>query len=95
MRIRLDTSTRGLPEEIREAHRNQFLELYDKFPVQVIWIYLKRMRFMKLGFTRINRSSVLEDDVMPVEHLYGPEDVVAPCMCTLSFIPIIPDSHLE
>jgi hypothetical protein len=83
MRIKLDSSTRGLPEETREAHRNQFLELYDKIPVQVMWIYLKRMRFMKLGFTRITSSNMLEDDVLPPQHLYGPEDVIAACMCPL------------
>ncbi len=83
MRIKLDSSTRHLPEETREAQRHRFLELYDQFPVQVVWIYLKRIRYMKLGFTRITTLNMLEDDVLPSQHLYGPEDVIAACKCPL------------
>ncbi|CZR60705.1 uncharacterized protein PAC_10601 [Phialocephala subalpina] len=77
MRIKLDSSTRGLPTETREAKRNRFLEVYDQFPVQVVWIYLKRIRFMKLGGTMIGIQNTLEDYVLPAQHLHGLEDVVA------------------
>jgi hypothetical protein len=35
MRIKLDSSSYDLPEEVREIARNDFLKVYDQFPVQV------------------------------------------------------------
>lgn len=84
MRIKLDTATRGLPEAKREEARKEFLRKFvysDKFPVQVIWIYVKRIRFMKYGGTMINAQNMLEDSFLPVEYLYGTEDVIAACKC--------------
>jgi len=50
---------------------------------------------MKLGFTRITSSNMLEDDVLPPQHLYGPEMSLLP-VCALSFIIcMIPVPHLE
>ena len=87
MRIKLDSGSRGLPEEIRESARNEFLKVYDDFPVQVVWIYLKRTRFMKLGCTMIGIRNTLEDYVLPAQHLHGLEDVIAACTCPLpSFV---------
>lgn len=81
MRIKLDSTSTGLPEAVREGVRNEFLNLYDEFPVQVIWIYLKRTRFMTQGCTRIGISNTVEDYVLPAKHLHGLEDVIASCMC--------------
>ncbi len=80
MRIKLDSSSRGLPAKVREEVRNDFLKLYADFPVQVVWIYLKRIRFMKLGGSMIGFGNMLEDYVLPAHHLHGLEDVVAECM---------------
>jgi hypothetical protein len=79
MRIKLDSSGSGLPEVIREDARNEFLKLYDKFPVQVVWIYLKRIRFMTLGCTVISIRGMLEDYELPAQHLHGFEDAIASC----------------
>lgn len=82
MRIKLDSTTVGLPSQAREKARNDFLSWYDKFPVQVVWIYLKRIRFMKHGYTIISAASkFLEDSPMPAEYLSGLEDVIATCEC--------------
>lgn len=64
---------------MREAARNQFLDLYEDFPVQVVWTYLKRIRFMKMGCTMIGISNELEDSVLPPKYLHGLEDVIAAC----------------
>jgi hypothetical protein len=79
MRIKLDSSTRVLPEAKREEARNDFLKMYDEFPVQVVWIYLKRIRFMKHGGTMIGTGNMLEDYNLPVKYLEGLEDVVVVC----------------
>ncbi|KAH8649432.1 hypothetical protein BGZ60DRAFT_422302 [Tricladium varicosporioides] len=76
MRIKLDSTTRYLPQDIRANARNKFLEQYERIPVQVVWIYLKRIRFMKLGGTMINVQNVLEDNQLPAQQLHGAEDVI-------------------
>lgn len=84
MRIKTDTFTRGLLEEKREELRKDFLREFaysDKFPAQVIWIYVKRIRFMKHGGTMINAQNMLEDNVLSGKYLYGTEDIVAACKC--------------
>jgi hypothetical protein len=83
IRIKLDSTTTGCPEDEREEARNNFVNLYDDFPVQVIWIYLKRIRFMKLDGSMIGVRNVLEDSELPAEHLKGLEDIVAACMCPI------------
>ncbi|RDL31810.1 Uncharacterized protein BP5553_09212 [Venustampulla echinocandica] len=80
MRIKTDTITRGLSEAKREESRKKFLREFvygDKFPAQVIWIYVKRIRFMKHGGTMINAQHMLEDSVLPGKYLYGAEDIIA------------------
>ena len=79
MRIKLDSSTKGLPEVKREVARKKFLEVYNDFPVQVVWIYLKRIRFMKNGGTMISSGNMLEDYDLPAKYLEDLEDVVAAC----------------
>ena len=85
MRIKLDSSTIGLPEYKREEARNDFLKMYDGFPVQVIWIYLKRIRFLKHGGTMIGTGNMLEDYKLPAKYLDGLEDVVAACNVLLLY----------
>lgn len=82
MRIKLDSTTRYLPGDVREKARNKFLEEYERIPVQVVWIYLKRIRFMKLGGTVISARNVLEDGELPAQQLHGAEDAIAACMWT-------------
>jgi hypothetical protein len=82
MRIKTDTITRGRPEAEREEARKAFRREFvygDKFPAQVIWIYVKRIRFMKHGGTMINAQNILEDSVLSEKYLYGTEDVIAAC----------------
>lgn len=76
-RIKLDSSTRFLSQDTRAEMRRSFLDIYEKYPVQVIWIYLKRIRFMRLGGTEINFRNVIEDSNLRADKLEGPEDVVA------------------
>jgi hypothetical protein len=77
MRIKLDSSTQGLPPDMRENARNEFLDMYDGLSFQVVWIYLKRIRYMKQGLTMITRANVLKDSKMSSNLLFGKEDVVA------------------
>ncbi|KAH6681370.1 hypothetical protein B0J14DRAFT_623366 [Halenospora varia] len=77
MRIKLDSTTRYLLRDVREKARNKFLEEYERIPVQIVWIYLKRIRFMKLGGTVISARNVLEDGELPAQQLHGAEDVIA------------------
>jgi len=87
IRIKTDTITRSLPEAKREEARKGFLREFvygDKFPAQVIWIYVKRIRFMKHGGTIINAQNILEDSVLSGEHLYGTEDTIAAGKCCSS-----------
>jgi hypothetical protein len=77
MRIKLDSSTQGLPPDVRENARNEFLDMYDGLSFQVVWIYLKRIRYMKQGLTMITRANVLKDSKMSSNLLFGKEDVVA------------------
>lgn len=84
LRIKLDTRTRGSPEDKREEARNGFLKFYGSVPVQVVWIYLKRIRFMKHGGTMIGNGNMLEDYNLSPQLLFGPEDVIAACRYPLS-----------
>lgn len=87
MRIKTDTFTRRLSEAKREEARKDFLREFvygDKFPAQVIWIYVKRIRFMKHGGTMINAQNMLEDSVLSGKYLYGTEDMIAACKCQSS-----------
>jgi hypothetical protein len=77
MRIKLDSSTQSLPPDVRENARNEFLDMYDGLSFQVVWIYLKRIRYMKQGLTMITRANVLKDSKMSSNLLFGKEDVVA------------------
>lgn len=89
MRIKTDTMTRHLPEEKREDARKKFLKecIYGtNFPAQVIWIYVKRIRFMKHGGTMISPKNMLEDGVLSAEYLYGTEDIIAGCMYNSAFM---------
>lgn len=84
VRIKTDTATRHLSPEEREEARTDFLKkcVYsDKLPTQVIWIYVKRIRFMKNGGTMINGQNMLEDSVLPERYLFGTEDIIAACKC--------------
>ncbi|KAH7357059.1 hypothetical protein BKA65DRAFT_220674 [Rhexocercosporidium sp. MPI-PUGE-AT-0058] len=86
VRIKTDTATRRLPETKREESRKDFLREFvysDKFPAQVIWIYAKRIRFMKHGGTIINTQNMLEDSVLSGECLYGTEDIIAAARDTI------------
>jgi hypothetical protein len=51
--------------------------MYEGLSLQVIWIYLKRIRYMKHGFTMITKENVLKDVEMSIDLLFGKEDVVA------------------
>lgn len=77
LRIKLDSSTRFLSNETRKDMRRNFLNIYQKYALQVVWIYLKRIRFMKLGRTVIDSGGVIEDSNLPADQLEGPEDIVA------------------
>jgi hypothetical protein len=77
MRIKLDSGSQGQPPHKREEARNKFLKLYDGFPFQVIWLYLKRIRFMKHGCTMVTTDIFLKDSKMPADLLFGKEDVIA------------------
>jgi hypothetical protein len=90
MRIKIDTATHSLPEIERKEARKHFLKDFvcnDKVPAHVIWIYVKRIRFMKHGCTMVNAQNMLEDSVLPAKYLYGKEDVIATCRCHCSRFP--------
>lgn len=89
MRIKLEGKTRHLNPQGREDARTDFTKLYDTFPVQVIWVYLKRIRFMKLGGTSIVASGIMEDRVLPANQLDGVEDVIVACECVAKSIPVL------
>ncbi|KAL2062326.1 hypothetical protein VTL71DRAFT_6592 [Oculimacula yallundae] len=80
MRIRTDTVNRHLPGTAREGMRKKFNtdNIYSNvFPTQVIWLYVKRIRFMKNGGSMIGKQGMLEDSVLLPKYLYGAEDVIA------------------
>lgn len=81
MRIKLESQIRHLNKSEREDARTDFTKIYDEFPVQVVWIYLKRIRFMKLGYISIVASGLMEDRVLPAAQLNGEEDVIVACEC--------------
>jgi hypothetical protein len=77
-RIKLDSLSIISSIEEREKARTKFMESNSKaYPLQVIWIYLKCIRFMKLGGTKISLEDVVQDSELPSEEIEGPEDVIA------------------
>lgn len=77
MRIKLDSTSQGQAEEKREEARIKFLDTYKDFPIQVIWIYLKRTRFMRPGGSMIGPFDALWDSELPVDKVEGNEDTIA------------------
>ncbi len=84
LRIKLDTWTSGIDEDIREKAREELLALYCQLPTHRMWLYLKRVRFMFRGGTRIGMWNEIEDSTLSVEDLHGPEDVIAICKIYLT-----------
>lgn len=77
LRIRIDTWTKGLNDDLREKVREDLLDLYCQLPPQRLWIYLKRWRFMINGGTILGLRSDVHDYTLLAELLPGPEDVIA------------------
>lgn len=72
---------KDVAEVTREQAQDQFLEMYDELSAEVAWLFLKRLRFMKLGYTKFNSSGILEDFLLPAKYLQGPEDIIVACRC--------------
>ncbi|MCJ1227995.1 hypothetical protein MMC12_004654, partial [Toensbergia leucococca] len=77
LRIKIDTWTKGLNEQLREDTRNNLRDLYCERPAQQIWIYMKRIRFMKNGGTFLAPGNKIVDSNLSAELLPGPEDIIA------------------
>jgi hypothetical protein len=80
LRVKIDTWSKGLDESIREDARDHLRDLYCELPVQRLWIYVKRERFMFSGeATILTPQGAVLDLKLPPELLAGPEDLVAKC----------------
>lgn len=77
LRIKIDTWTRGQDEELREQRRDELRDLYCERPAQQMWIYMKRIRFMKNGGTIIGSDGRIVDFNLREKILPGPEDTIA------------------
>jgi hypothetical protein len=81
LRIKIDTWSLGLDESVRNGTREHLRDMYCQLPIQRLWIYLKRQRFMfcipdSIILTPKGRVMDVE---LPAELLAGPEDLVAEC----------------
>lgn len=76
-RIKIDTRTKGLDEDLRDKARVDLIHQYWELPPQHLWIYLKRSRYLIHGGTILGLRSDVHDYRLPAELLPGPEDVIA------------------
>ena len=89
MRIKLDVWTQGVTEAIREEIREKVRDLFCQYALpRRVWLYLKRIRHMKLASTSIDPAATggkgkRNAKGKAVESKYGdpvmqgPEDVIA------------------
>ncbi|KAG4433316.1 hypothetical protein IFR05_011189, partial [Cadophora sp. M221] len=79
LRIRIDTWTKGLTESFRNRVRQDLAEFYCQLPIQRLWIYLKRVRFMSKsnGGIIIDLRDKVQDMHLDGSLLRGPEDEIA------------------
>ncbi|MCJ1406564.1 hypothetical protein MMC19_000630 [Ptychographa xylographoides] len=77
LRIKIDTRTKGLDEQMREDARDNLREFYCERPPHQVWIYMKRIRFMKNGGTFLGPGDKVIDSHLPAKLLPGPEDIIA------------------
>ncbi|KAJ4289800.1 hypothetical protein N0V90_011131 [Kalmusia sp. IMI 367209] len=70
-RIKIDVTTQGLHERMREKVRNNLRDLFCQLPSRRLWMYLKTLRAMSLGTPETFLELLASDKVM-----YGPEDVI-------------------
>jgi hypothetical protein len=74
LRIKIDVWSQGLDERIRVEIREHLRDLFCQLPARRVWLYLKRIRYMRMREIKSNGTVGLELD--SDDFADGPEDII-------------------